>query len=102
MVKDLEDYISLSIVHWYKGDKDEKTGKYPGWHFATPEEEEGCIPDPLFGAKLLSEIYFKADKDYEGLYSVPVLWDIKVCEFATLLLRRLYKSLAAARRYSKY
>ncbi|CAD6583138.1 MAG: hypothetical protein CYPHOPRED_002244 [Cyphobasidiales sp. Tagirdzhanova-0007] len=76
-LKHLEDYISLSIVHWYKGDKDEKTGKYPGWHFATPEEEEGCIPDPLFGAKLLSEIYFKADKDYEGLYSVPVLWDIK-------------------------
>ena len=76
---DLEDYVSLSIVHWNKGDPDPKTGKSPGWHFATPEEEEGCIPDPIYGAKYLSEFYFKADTNYEGVYSVPVLWDKKVC-----------------------
>lgn len=31
--------------------------------------------DPLFGAKYLHELYFKADPEYKGRYTVPVLWD---------------------------
>lgn len=38
----------------------------------------GCIPDPVYGAKYLSEIYFRSDPAYRGRYSVPVLFDKKV------------------------
>ena len=53
--------------------------KFPSWIFPDNEDEyPGCTPDKLFGCKYLSEIYFKADPDYEGRYSVPVLWDKKL------------------------
>ena len=39
---------------------------------------EGATEDKLFGSKYMHEIYFKADKDYKGRYSVPVLWDKKL------------------------
>ena len=47
-------------------------------HFETAEQEPGCIPDPLYNAHYLSEIYFKAEPRYAGVYSVPVLWDKQV------------------------
>jgi glutathionyl-hydroquinone reductase len=34
-------------------------------------------PEPLFGFKLLRELYFKADPEYNGRFTVPVLWDTK-------------------------
>lgn len=75
-----EDIVSTSVVHWFKGVPDEK-GVYPGWKFATTEEEvaeaPGSTVDHLYGAKYLSEIYFKAEPRYKGKYSVPVLWDKK-------------------------
>ena len=49
---------------------------WPGWPLASNSTEyEGCDADPLFGAKYLHELYFKADPEYKGRYSVPVLWD---------------------------
>lgn len=46
-----------------------------GWFFSgrfgTDEK------DPLYGFKLLKDLYLKADPGYEGRYTVPMLWDRK-------------------------
>jgi glutathionyl-hydroquinone reductase len=47
-----------------------------GWHFSTSEEAEGCIADSVNNAKFIREIYFKANPDYSGrftVYNVPSL-----------------------------
>ena len=62
-LKGLEAAIGLSITHWLMADE--------GWTFA---QGEGVIPDP-FGANALHEIYTRADPNYTGRVSVPVLWD---------------------------
>ena len=49
-----------------------------GWYFPDDDKEcPGASPDPLYGAKYLRDIYFRADKEYNGRFSVPVLWDKK-------------------------
>ncbi|MEL7316931.1 MAG: glutathione S-transferase C-terminal domain-containing protein, partial [Cyanobacteria bacterium J06559_3] len=63
-LKGLEDMISLSVVHWFMGDR--------GWTF---ELGEGVIADPLFDAQHLHEIYTHADPKYTGRVTVPILWD---------------------------
>ncbi|MFP4007002.1 MAG: glutathione S-transferase family protein [Spirulinaceae cyanobacterium] len=63
-LKGLENAISLSVVDPYMGDK--------GWQFS---EASGAIPDPLFDAEYLQEIYIKADSHYTGRVTVPILWD---------------------------
>ncbi|EGP89114.1 unnamed protein product [Zymoseptoria tritici ST99CH_1E4] len=79
-LKQLEKYagIEMSIMRPYpKGDEN----GWPGWRFNVKEEEdqyEGATVDKLFGSKYLHEVYFKADKEYKGRYSVPVLWDKKL------------------------
>ena len=65
-LKGLEDMISVSVVNSYMGEN--------GWTF---EPAEGVIPDPLFGADFLHQIYTKADPTYSGRVTVPVLWDKK-------------------------
>ena len=65
-LKGLEDVIECCIVHWSKGDTNQKTGK-PGWRFATADEDEPlCSPDSVLGAKYLSEIYFHDEPNYQG------------------------------------
>lgn len=65
---DDDSIISLSVVKPYpKGQE--------GWRFDASYPD--ATPDHLFGAKFLHEIYFKADPEYKGRYSVPVLWDKK-------------------------
>ena len=65
-LKGLEDLIGLSVVHWYMGEE--------GWTF---EPGEGVIPDPIHGAHFLHEIYTRADPEYSGRVTVPLLWDRK-------------------------
>ena len=65
-LKGLESMISLSVVHWLLRER--------GWTF---DEGPGVIPDPIFGARLLSEFYLKARPDFSGRVTVPVLWDKK-------------------------
>jgi putative glutathione S-transferase len=60
-LKGLEDAISFDVVHYFMGGK--------GWHFS----EE--YPDSLYGLNFLREVYFKANKDYDGRFTVPALWD---------------------------
>lgn len=76
-LKGLEDIISFSSVHWYLGQG--------GWRFATPEDKdaegENVIPDPLEGHEKythLREVYFSADPNYGGRFTVPVLYDKKL------------------------
>jgi putative glutathione S-transferase len=63
-LKGLEDAISLSAVGAFMGKH--------GWSF---DPGPGVIPDSVNGARYLSEIYLRADPDYRGRFTVPVLWD---------------------------
>ncbi|MBP0000887.1 MAG: glutathione S-transferase family protein [Cyanobacteria bacterium SID2] len=63
-LKGLEKIISVSVVHWFMGDR--------GWTF---EPGEGVVEDPIFNAKYLYEIYTQADPNYTGRVTVPILWD---------------------------
>lgn len=75
VLKGLEEIIPLSIVKAYP--KGEDKG-WPGWKFPSSDDPyEGATPDNLFGSKYLHEVYFRADPDYKGRYSVPVLYDTK-------------------------
>ncbi len=63
-LKGLEDVISLSIVDPFMGSG--------GWVFS---DAPGAIPDEVNGASYLRDIYLKADPDYTGRVTTPVLWD---------------------------
>lgn len=66
-LKRLEDVIDLYILHPSMGDK--------GWFF---DGTRGSLPkDPLYGFTYLRELYLKADPDFHGRFTVPVLWDKK-------------------------
>ncbi|KAL2818622.1 glutathione S-transferase [Aspergillus granulosus] len=72
-LKGLTDIIPLSVVMPYpKGD----AKGWPGWRFpASDDEYPKATVDKLFGEDYLHKIYFRADLNYQGRYSVPVLWD---------------------------
>lgn len=63
-LKGLEDLISVSVVHWLMGEQ--------GWTF---EPGEGVVADPIFNARYLHQIYTRANAQYTGRVTVPVLWD---------------------------
>jgi putative glutathione S-transferase len=65
-LKGLESMISVSVVHWYMVDH--------GWTF---DAADGVIPDSVNDARLLHEIYTKADLDFSGRVTVPIIWDKK-------------------------
>jgi putative glutathione S-transferase len=65
-LKGLESMISVSVVHWYMVDH--------GWTF---DAADGVIPDTVNDAHLLHEIYTKANPDFSGRVTVPVIWDKK-------------------------
>lgn len=65
-LKGLEDMTSVSAVHPLMHEH--------GWTF---NEGEGVIPDPIFNADYMHQIYTKAKSDYTGRVTVPVLWDKK-------------------------
>ncbi|KAJ5702096.1 hypothetical protein N7488_009644 [Penicillium malachiteum] len=70
-LKCLTEFIDVSFVKPYpKSDK--------GWQFAASDEEyPGATVDHLFGEDYLQKIYLRADPEYKGRYSVPLLWDTK-------------------------
>jgi putative glutathione S-transferase len=71
----LNDAIDISIAkpHIIRDEKG-----FPGWEFSTSDDPyEGATEEPLFHSKYLHELYFKNKKDYDGRFSVPVLWDKK-------------------------
>ncbi|MFL2101260.1 glutathione S-transferase family protein [Desemzia sp. FAM 23989] len=65
-LKGLEDMISISVVNPLMAEN--------GWTF---EPGEGVIPDPIFNAKYMHEIYTHVDPHYSGRGTVPMLYDMK-------------------------
>ncbi|KAI8870186.1 hypothetical protein GQ42DRAFT_19042, partial [Ramicandelaber brevisporus] len=70
-LKGLDSIITLSRV-------DESIPEN-GWKFPADASEvrNGSEPDPLYGAKLIRELYLKADPSFAGRWTVPLLWDKK-------------------------
>lgn len=72
-LKGLEDFIPYTSVHWEMLEK--------GWRFATSKDNEPgehVEPDPVHeGFTHLRDIYFDVNKDYEGRFTVPTLYDKK-------------------------
>lgn len=66
VLKGLEGMIGLSVVNPYMGEN--------GWTFAPAP---GVIADPVGGADFLYQVYLRADPDYSGRVTVPVLWDLQ-------------------------
>ena len=68
------------------------------WRFVTPDETLPCddvTPDPLHPeVKRLKDLYYLADPDYSGRFTVPVLWDKKtetiVSNESSEIIRMLY------------
>ena len=63
-LKKLEDLISVSVVDYLMVEN--------GWEFKT---RDGATGDDLFGFDYLYQLYLKADPNYSGRVTVPVLWD---------------------------
>ena len=65
-LKKLEDVISVSVVHPIMPQESWVFGEYPG-----------STEDHLYGLEHMYELYYKADPNFDGLVTVPVLWDKK-------------------------
>jgi len=63
-LKGLEAMIDVSVVHWHMAEE--------GWTF---EPGEAATGDRLYGLQRMHEVYTKAEPDYSGRVTVPVLWD---------------------------
>ena len=63
-LKGLDDAISISVVDPYMGED--------GWQFS---DFRNAIPDTVNNIKYLREVYAKADSNYTGRVTVPILWD---------------------------
>ncbi|ETF00629.1 glutathione S-transferase [Advenella kashmirensis W13003] len=65
-LKGLEQMISVSVVNPYMGEN--------GWTF---QPGPGVVADPVGHADFLYQIYQRAQSDYSGRVTVPVLWDLE-------------------------
>ena len=65
-LKGLENVISVSVVHPLMPAESWVFGDYPG-----------ATEDHINHAEYLYENYLKADPDFDGLVTVPLLWDKK-------------------------
>lgn len=63
-LKGLEDLISVSVVSPLMLEN--------GWEFSS---QDPVLRDELFGFDYLYQLYLKADPNYSGRVTVPVLWD---------------------------
>ncbi len=63
-LKGLADFIDVSMVHPHMLDN--------GWSFDTWGPAQG---DNLYGYQYLHQVYTRADSNYTGRVTVPVLWD---------------------------
>ncbi|KAI8972887.1 glutathione S-transferase [Trametes punicea] len=68
-LKGLEDFVGVTVVSPRLGQD--------GWPFANVDDFPGAEKDPLFGSQHIKDLYFRAKPNYEGRFTVPVLWDKK-------------------------
>ena len=66
-LKGLDAVIPVTVVNPRLGDQ--------GWRFG---RYRGADDDPLFRAEFMHELYTRADPQYTGRATVPVLWDEKL------------------------
>ena len=67
-LKGLTEHIGISVVHADMLDE--------GWMFSGPElDSPAQVGDRLFGARCYHELYTRAEPNYSGRVTVPVLWD---------------------------
>jgi len=64
VLKGLQQVIDVTAVHPHM--------LANGWEL---RDEAGQSTDPLYGARYLHELYTRAQPDYSGRVTVPVLWD---------------------------
>jgi len=64
-LKDLTDHIDISVVH------PDMLGD--GWTFAP--RDDGLVGDRLFDLPFARDIYTRADPQFTGRVTVPILWD---------------------------
>ncbi|KJA25452.1 hypothetical protein HYPSUDRAFT_37440 [Hypholoma sublateritium FD-334 SS-4] len=69
-LKGLDSLIPVTVVSPHMGAQ--------GWPFASVDKFSGADEDPLYGSAYVKDLYFKADPDYGGRFTVPVLWDKKL------------------------
>ncbi|MBN9060686.1 MAG: glutathione S-transferase family protein, partial [Rhizobiales bacterium] len=63
-LKRLQGMIDYSVVNWLMAEN--------GWTF---EPGPGVTADKVNGFRFLHQVYTKADPEYSGRVTVPVLWD---------------------------
>jgi len=68
-LKGLQDIIPVTVVSPRMGEN--------GWPFASVDPYPGADADPLYGSQHIKDLYLKADPDFKGRFTVPVLWDKK-------------------------
>jgi putative glutathione S-transferase len=64
-IKGLGNIIDVSFVHWYMAEN--------GWTFK--KDDKNIVGDHLFDLEFAHQIYTKADPNYSGRVTVPILWD---------------------------
>ncbi|MBY6084487.1 glutathione S-transferase family protein [Ruegeria arenilitoris] len=64
-IKELQDLITVSVVHPDMLDH--------GWTFQT--DDHGATGDALYGLDYAYQVYTRADPNYSGRVTVPILWD---------------------------
>ncbi|KAH9852337.1 glutathione S-transferase [Lenzites betulinus] len=68
-LKGLENIIGVTVVSPRLSEH--------GWPFGDVDPFPGAEPDPLYNAQYIKDIYLRADPQYEGRFTVPLLWDKK-------------------------
>ncbi|MBW3582353.1 MAG: glutathione S-transferase family protein [Euryarchaeota archaeon] len=81
----LEEAITFSVVHPIMDPRG-------AWDF----RDDGEHQDDLYGARSLQDIYKKADPDFPGIGTVPVLWDKKQETIVNNESREIVRMLATA------
>lgn len=91
-MKGLDAVISHSVTHptWLPTRPDDADDGHCGWHFRRPGDspvrprsgrspiacDDALVPDPVYNARTLRDVYEKAGDTY-GKYSTPVLLDMR-------------------------
>lgn len=69
IIKGLEEYIDVTVVSPRMGSH--------GWPFAKADAFPGAGDDPVMGAEHIKDIYLAVQPDYDGKFTVPLLFDKK-------------------------
>lgn len=69
-LKGLDEFIPVTVVSPRMGTH--------GWPFANADPFPGADSDPLYQSEHVKDLYLKAEQNYGGRFTVPILWDKKL------------------------